>query len=270
MSAFVIFSHPASMARGALAVATVLLVGLSTAAANPLADCARDDDPATSLAGCTEIIKSAWATDEQQILAFNNRANALSALGRHSEAIEDYGRALAFDQHYGNALFNRGGTHLEVGNLGAAIADFDAVIKLEPSRWAAYNNRGLARLRTGLYEAAIADFTKAIEIEPSVAFLFNNRGVAWRRIGDRSRAITDFSAAIGLQPGYVAALNSRGELHLAEGRQHWRSPISEMRWPQIPHMQQRVAICRNSTNPTWPGGSASARQSGPRFAWATG
>lgn len=91
-------------------------------------------DPREAVEGCTTIIASNWATDDQLEMAFNNRANANSYLGHIAIAIDDYGRALALDPHYGNARYNRGALYLETGQFDLAISDLDGVIDLQQSR----------------------------------------------------------------------------------------------------------------------------------------
>ena len=102
--------------------------------ANPIEECVNAADPREAVEGCTTIIASNWATDDQLEMAFNNRANANSYLGHIAIAIDDYGRALALDPHYGNARYNRGALYLETGQFDLAISDLDGVIDLQQSR----------------------------------------------------------------------------------------------------------------------------------------
>lgn len=203
-----------------LTVASITFASVSNTAvavADVIEDCAGAYAPTDALAACSEIIASDWASEKQLVIAHNNRANANDYLGRPEVAIEDYSRALAYDPHSVNALYNRGTTFLALKNIPRAIADFNAVLKLKPGRADALNNRGLALLERGDLDAAIDDFMAAIRLETSFAFAYNNRGVAWRRKGDSKRAISDFTSALEIRPDYVGALNSRGEVHRAVG-----------------------------------------------------
>jgi tetratricopeptide (TPR) repeat protein len=120
-----------------------------SALASPLEDCANAYDPDEAMAGCSAIVDSTWANDEQLVMAFNNRANAYRLRGRAEAAIDDYSRALALAPLYANALYNRGSLYLELGKLELAIADFDGVMHLEPTHADAMNNRALALLKAG-------------------------------------------------------------------------------------------------------------------------
>lgn len=192
----------------------------NTARGDPveLMECANAFQPELAIVGCSEIIGSNWATDDQLALAYNNRANARDDQGKPEDAIFDYNRALAIDPHYVNARYNRATLYLRLERLALAIADFDLVLQLEPKRADAANNRSLAYLKIGNLDEAIAGFSAAIQLDPSNAYAYNNRGVAWRRKNERDNAIADFSIAIDLLPNYAAALNSRGELQKDIGR----------------------------------------------------
>ncbi len=180
--------------------------------------CANAFDPSEVVTGCSAVIGSEWATDEQLRLAFNNRANARAAFGEIEAAIDDYGRALGYDPHYVNARYNRATLYLDIQQYDAAIADFDIVLKLKPDWTDALNNRALALLSSNHLDAAIEGFTGVIALDPAYAYAYNNRGVAWRRKNEPVRALADFSWAIRLRPNYVGALNSRGELYVLAGR----------------------------------------------------
>lgn len=190
-------------------------------------ECTDAFNPAAAIIGCSAIINSTWANDDQLALAYNNRANAQSDLGLAEAAIADYGRALALDPHYVNASYNRATLYLELGRLELAIADFDRVLTFDPHRANAANNRALAFLKLNNLEEAIEGFSAAIGLDPTDARAYNNRGVAWRRMGERERAIADFTAAIDLLPTYVGAFNSRGELRLEVGQ--WDQASADFR-----------------------------------------
>lgn len=203
------------VARTVATASCVILISCASIAlcqASTLDDCENAADPREAVVGCTVVVEGDWASAEQLKFALNNRANALAYLGSVAQAIKDYGRALALDPSYTNALFNRGTLYLEVGTFELAVADFSAVIKLQPERTDALNSRGLAALKVGRFDQAIADFSAAISLDPSHAYAFNNRGVAMRREGNLHHAIADFTIAIQAMPEYTGALNNRGEV----------------------------------------------------------
>jgi tetratricopeptide (TPR) repeat protein len=214
-------SRACSCARIVSMLLSALLILLSMVVAgfpSELEDCTNASNPDEAIAGCSAIIVSDWADDEQLVMAFNNRANAHGMLGRVDAAIADYSRSLALSPHYVNARYNRASLFLDLGKLDLAIADFDIVLKLAPTRDDAMNNRALALLKAGRVDEAIGGFSNALRADPTNALAYNNRGVAWRRKNETARAIADFSTAINLNPEYTGAINNRGEMHLMLGR----------------------------------------------------
>lgn len=81
----------------------------------------------------------------------------LQALGRWTEALAAYDRALAAgataDRHR-----DRGWALHRVGRFQAAIADFDAAVALDPFDTDAITCRGMARLITGDYAGGLPDY----------------------------------------------------------------------------------------------------------------
>jgi tetratricopeptide (TPR) repeat protein len=200
-----------------LSLTTTLLLTSTPVKSDAVDDCFGGYDPADIVTGCTQLLGSAWVTDDQIPLVFNNRGNAYGLLRLNQKAIEDYSRAIALEPNYIEARYNRATTYLEMNDLELAITDFTDLLKAAPGRIGAYNNRGLAFLRAGNLNAAIFDFTNALEIDANYPFAYNNRGVAWRRKGELDRALSDFTAAIRLHDKYVGPLNSRGEVYVEIG-----------------------------------------------------
>ena len=69
---------------------------------------------------------------------FNNRGNALHALGRHDEALDSFGRAIALEPDYSEAHNNRGNALLDLNRPAEALADYERggrATSPSPSRW---------------------------------------------------------------------------------------------------------------------------------------
>ena len=74
---------------------------------------------------------------------FNNRGNALNAMGRHEEALASYERALALKPDYTEAHNNRGNALLDLNRPAEALADYELAIAHKPFAFALVN-RGSA------------------------------------------------------------------------------------------------------------------------------
>lgn len=82
---------------------------------------------------------------DQSRLAFNSRAVALAEIGRTADARRDFGRALAVDPCYGQALRNRAILSVREGNLAAADADLAHLVACDPSNAEARRMRATLR-----------------------------------------------------------------------------------------------------------------------------
>lgn len=157
-------------------------------------------------------------------VAFYNRGNANSWLGKFQDAIDDY--SMAIKHHSRNnflfredvdAYINRGNAKSSLGDQHGAIEDFSIAIDLSPRNTRAYTNRAHCRNVLGDHEGAIIDCNRAIELDPKNALAFNNRGDARRGEGDHMEAITDYDKAIEYNPKLAEAFLNRGEVKRAEG-----------------------------------------------------
>lgn len=86
------------------------------------------------------------------------RGNSYAELGRHSEAIEDYDRALASEgvaRRDGEPwsdfaiFYNRGNMHACLGNFAEAISDYNLTVSFDPQFMPAHFNCGYAQFMHG-------------------------------------------------------------------------------------------------------------------------
>jgi len=127
--------------------------------------------PAERVASCTRVMDRARLENSAYAIALDERASALTAVGRTDEAIADYTRA----------------------------------ISLAPRDVIAYSNRATLYLESNRLDLGIADLTKVLGIEPANGTALYNRGVAYQRSGKDDRALDDFRAAAGLTPPFAPA-----------------------------------------------------------------
>jgi protein O-mannosyl-transferase len=157
--------------------------------------------------------------------AYDNRGSAYVALGNFKQAIMDFDRAIAIQPNYANAYYDRGTAYIALGNYEQAIGDFDRAIAIKPDSADYYNNRGAARAGLGNYKRAISDYDRAIAIKPDYADYYNNRGAAYAGLGNYEQAISDYDRAIEMRPNYAQASNNRGIVYARLGR--YKQAISD-------------------------------------------
>ena len=85
-------------------------------------------------------------------------------MGKHDNAIADYGEAIRLEPDYAAAYYNRGNAKYALGRYDDAIADHDEAIRLKPDYAGAYYNRGVAKYALGLKDEARKDFETALKL----------------------------------------------------------------------------------------------------------
>jgi arylsulfatase A-like enzyme/Flp pilus assembly protein TadD len=145
-------------------------------------------------------------------------ANALTAQGRHREALAIYRRAVA-EWPGDTMLFHdlavaaqRAGLHDE-----AARAE-QAAIALDPKNAAAHNGLGLMLIEQGRAGEAAQAFERASAADPSSAEYLANLGNARRAVNDARGAEAAYRAAIAADPASANGLNGLGVLLVESGR----------------------------------------------------
>ena len=134
-----------------------------------------------------------------------NLGNALKALGRLEGAIERFRNALTLAPEFPLAHYNLGNAYAQVGRHEDAVGAFERSLRLQPNDASTYNNLGNALHAMGRSEEAIAAFSRALALRPGHAGAHNNLGMALAALGRADDAIAQFRAALATQPNYVAA-----------------------------------------------------------------
>jgi tetratricopeptide (TPR) repeat protein len=150
--------------------------------------------------------------------AFNNRSNALLALGQPEQALASCDRAIALRSDYAAAFNNRGNALLAMRRPEQALASCDRAIALQPDYAAAFNNRGNALLARGQPDAALASYDRAIALDPANAQSACNRSNALLALERYDQALASCDQAIALKLDYEKAWFNRGVALQALGR----------------------------------------------------
>ncbi len=172
--------------------------------------------------------------------------------GRHGEAADLIGRAVALQPDDVQALGNLGAVQMALGNRAAAIASFRRAAELAPRDASAWRNLGLALLENcepraaaeayrqalaldpdspagskqlaralfaaGDGEAAAEVYARLVLANPDQAENWNNLGAARYRAGDLAGAETALREALRLDQGNAAAWCNLGAAENDRGR----------------------------------------------------
>jgi predicted negative regulator of RcsB-dependent stress response len=145
---------------------------------------------------------------------FNNRGNALHALGRHSEALASFERALKLKPDYVEAHNNRGNALIELNRHEDALKDYDAAVAAKPFAFALVN-RGSALRYLGRTDEAMASFDQAIALDPKLPEAHWNKALLALALGDYGTGFAGYEwrwrGATELEPRGFAQPQWRGE-----------------------------------------------------------
>jgi Tfp pilus assembly protein PilF/archaellum component FlaC len=148
--------------------------------------------------------------DDQDAIAFFNRAAARYDLGNRQGAVSDYTTVLAINPNDDVALNNRALVYYDLDEKYQALADLDVAIQLNPHSYVAYTNRGYMRSEQGDKLGAIDDYTRALQLNPEYAIAYFYRGLARTRMQNRLGAIQDYNEVIRLNSQDASAYFYRG------------------------------------------------------------
>ncbi|MCD6539976.1 MAG: tetratricopeptide repeat protein, partial [Candidatus Omnitrophica bacterium] len=131
-------------------------------------------------------------------------------LGRRSEAIQNYRRAISLDSEYALAYYNLGVNYVELKKYSEAVKNFKYTIELNPKYAPAYYNLGVVYHKLERYPDAIESFKQAIEYSPEYAKAHYNLGMIYSKLGRHFQSIESFTQAIKINPKYAEAYFYRG------------------------------------------------------------
>jgi tetratricopeptide (TPR) repeat protein len=200
-------------ARGGLLL-SLLLVGVTTATAQPSQGACFSTDASTSLDlridACTTLIQSKGLSQDRLAIAFQNRGIAYLGKGDTDRAIQDYDQAIKLDPKYANAFNSRGIAYQAKGDNQRAIDDYGEAIRLDPRNANALNGRCWVRAALGQLQAALADCNESLRLRPNNSNTLDSRAFLYIRLGRWNEAITDSDAALRADPTNAYALFERG------------------------------------------------------------
>jgi predicted O-linked N-acetylglucosamine transferase (SPINDLY family) len=150
----------------------------------------------------------------------NTLGEAHLTLGRQTEALSCFRKAVALRPTYDRAHNNLGRVLHAQGDGTAARAAFEEAVRLNPRYAVAHNNLGALLLGQRQLDAAADRFLEALSLRPDYPEARHNLGATFLALGDNVTAADHFREAIRLRPGYA-----RAHLHLGQALEQ------QARWP---------------------------------------
>lgn len=139
------------------------------------------------------------------------RGIANQNLNKHNEAIADFSEAIKLDPNSIPAYGNRGATKCKIGDLKGARVDFSILLELDPNDAKGYFYRADVNSMLKEYKCAISDFSRVIELEPTEELAYHNLGLVYMNLADYKQAITCFDKYLTLRPNDAITLKERSE-----------------------------------------------------------
>ncbi len=157
------------------------------------------------------------ASDLTRAVTAANLGEALSAAGRHEEAVAEYRRAIALRPDWPVAHYNLGSALNQRGRPVEAIAEFERALALEPDYARARFGLGSALISAGRPRDAIGPLSQAAAEMPDSAEVRRALGIALARENRLREAVAAFSEAVQLAPDSADAHNDLGVALASQG-----------------------------------------------------
>jgi len=149
-----------------IGVAAGLALVATAAVADSKSDCLQSKDHDLRIKSCSAIIQR----NPQDVLAYQNRAEAYGFKGDADHAIADYSKAIELNPNYAPAYNGRGRAYTSKGDYPHAVADVTKAGELTPKArpWPAVVKAAATKAKE-LAKAAPAVPGKAVVVEKSAA-----------------------------------------------------------------------------------------------------
>ncbi len=172
--------------------------------------------------GDEKLLWSNVIEEHPSAVAYNQLGNYFLNRKDYLNAFKNYQRAVELNPQYNKPYSNRGLALFYLGRYTDAVADFTKAIEVLPDEAAiAYNNRGYAYWLLGQPKQALDDYNKAIALNPDYQAGYMNRATVYKSLGDYQGAMADLKKVLRIDPQYEAAKNN---IRLLEGMMNSASP----------------------------------------------
>lgn len=179
--------------------------------------------------------------------AYNNMGRALEGLGRNEEAGEAYRAAAERDPSNAVARNNVGAFLMRTGDLDSAERWLREAIALDPERPEAHANLAAILAARGDLVGAESEYRSAVEANPDFKEAWNALGELLETMGKAPQAIAAYSRAVAIDPSYVKARNNLGVVLALTGQYEEAAVEFETALRCAPNDQEvaaNLATCR--------------------------
>ncbi|KAL6521083.1 hypothetical protein OROGR_017652 [Orobanche gracilis] len=139
--------------------------------------------------------------------------------GDIDQGVAHYNKALYYNWHYADAMYNLGVAYGEMLNLDMALAIvfYEFAFHFNPHCAEACNNLGVIYKDRDNLDKAVDCYQKALSVKPNFSQSLNNLGVVYTIQGKMDAAASMIEKAIVANPTYAEAYNNLGVLYRDAG-----------------------------------------------------
>jgi len=142
------------------------------------------------------LLQGALKTEPENFDALHVLGVVCSMQGKHEEAADLFGKAVAVRPDSGLARFNLGATLSSLSRDEEALPHHREAVRLSPQNQDAWLNVGMCLSRLGQNEEALACFDEALRLRPGFAQALGNRGAVLGKLGRHEEALASFGPAL--------------------------------------------------------------------------
>lgn len=138
-------------------------------------------------------------------VAWMNKGSLLDAMERHREALDCYDRSLQVDPNLQQAWYNKGIALSAVGENEEAISCFEKAHTLNPKDEKAWCCKAIALSKGGRVQEAIESSERCLQVNPEDASAWYNMGALWGLLKNYKEAVSCYDQATKLNANYAQA-----------------------------------------------------------------
>ena len=157
-----------------------------------------------------ECYDKAITLEPNDASVYFDKGLALKTLNKVSEAIEYYNKAIALNHNYASAYFNKGTALKALKKLPEAIECYNKAIEIDSGYTSAYFYKGFVLDDLKKLPEAIECYDKVISLDPDHASAYFNKGLALKALKKLPEAVECYDKSIALNPKYASVYNGKG------------------------------------------------------------
>ena len=163
-----------------------------------------------------KYFEKAFETNNKDVSSLNSIGLILKFYEKYEEALEYFNKSISLEPNY-VWYSNRGNTKSALGDFDGALEDFNKALHYNDKSAEIYNNIASALNEKGLPADALPYLKKAIQLKDDFADAYNNLGIANEFLKNREESIKYFKKALEFDPTNDDASTFLSYYHFTKG-----------------------------------------------------